>query len=101
MYLQKIVISKISFRSLTKRAGSGFKSGSSVVRIRGSGSVPKCHGSGTLLLVNYFILTSFSPASHQSDSSLKLITSDSHRISTEGEPGGAQYLLIEVQRRYF
>lgn len=37
--------------------------------------------------------------SHQSDSSLKLITSDSHRISTEGEPGGAQFLQIEVVSR--
>lgn len=37
--------------------------------------------------------------SHQSDSSLKIITCDTHRISTEGEPGGAQFLLIEVVSR--
>jgi len=37
--------------------------------------------------------------SHQSDVSLQLASSDNHRISTEGELGGAQFLHIKVLNR--
>ena len=37
--------------------------------------------------------------SHQSDVSLSILSSDHHQISTEGERGGTQYLLIEVVPR--
>jgi hypothetical protein len=54
MYLQKVIYKKtrevflvISWL-MTKRAGSGFVS-QSEVQIRGSGLVPKSHGSGTLV----------------------------------------------------
>ena len=35
--------------------------------------------------------------SHQSDVTLQLANSDHHRISTEGEIGGAQFLHIKVK----
>lgn len=37
--------------------------------------------------------------SHQSDVSLQLMSSEQHRISTEGHIGGAQFLHIQVQNR--
>lgn len=37
--------------------------------------------------------------SHQSDTSLQLLASEHHSISTEGELGGAQYLSIQVCNR--
>ena len=37
-------------------------------------------------------------SSHQSDVSLELASSEHHRISTEGEIGGAQFLHIKVGR---